>query len=374
MITVMQTLPSLEFGGVERGTVEVAGELVKHGHRSLVVSAGGRLVRQLTENGSEHIEMPIGKKSPLSLRHILGLRKLIKDNSVDIIHARSRLPAWISYLACLSIDQKHRPGFITTVHGQYRVNPYSKIMTYGDRVIAISEFINQYILENYPDVAPDKITIIPRGIDPDRCSYGFKPPDSWIRTWNEQHPKLRNKYLLTLPGRISPRKGHHDFLNIISVLKNHGANTHGLIAGGIHPGKLDYDNDIKSRALSLNINNSVTFLGHRDDLREILSISSIVMSLSQEPEAFGRTVLESVAMGIPIIAYNHGGTSEILKTIYPEGLVAKGDIGAVVDRVLDFQKSAPQVPNTNPYTLQRMLDKTLHLYEIIASSRKKLND
>jgi len=370
MITVLQTLPSLEFGGVERGTIEVADELVRQGHRSLVISARGRLVKQLTENGSEHIEMPIGKKSLLTFRYVRVLRKLIKDNNIDIVHARSRLPAWICYLACRGIAREHRPGFVTTVHGHYSVNPYSKIMTYGDRVIAISEFINQYILKNYSNIAPEKISVIPRGVDSNNYPYGFKPPDTWVRSWNEQYPQFRNKYLVTLPGRISRRKGHDDFLNILLALKNSGANTHGLIVGGAQPGKVNYENDIKAKASLLNINNSVTFLGHRDDLREILSVSNVVLSLSQEPEAFGRTVLEPVSMGVPVIAYDHGGASEILKKIFPEGLITNGDINAAAERVLSLMKSSPSVPDTNPYTLQRMLDNTLSLYGAIASVRK----
>lgn len=141
--TVLQILPELDCGGVERGTLDVAAELVRRGHRSIVVSGPGRLVPQLIAEGSEHINLPVGKKSIFSARLIPMLRKLFLEQQIDIIHARSRLPAWLAYLAWKKLDPLNRPAFITTVHGPYSVNRYSKIMTRGERVIAISEYIKK---------------------------------------------------------------------------------------------------------------------------------------------------------------------------------------------------------------------------------------
>src|SRR5690242_2595123 len=121
-LTVIQTLPALNTGGVERGTLEVAAELVKRGHRSIVVSAGGELLEELVHNGSEHIALSVGNKSLLTLRHIPLLRRILGESGATIVHARSRLPAWISYLAWKGMDPASRPRFVTSVHGPYSVN------------------------------------------------------------------------------------------------------------------------------------------------------------------------------------------------------------------------------------------------------------
>src|SRR3990172_8309015 len=123
----MQLVPAMEVGGVERGTLDVADGLVRRGHRSIVVSAGGRLVPFLVGGGSEHVQWPIGAKTPLTLRWTGRLRRLLRENRVDILHARSRLPAWIAYLAWRGMQPERRPGFVTTVHGYYSVNPYSAV-------------------------------------------------------------------------------------------------------------------------------------------------------------------------------------------------------------------------------------------------------
>ena len=165
-ITVVQVLPALESGGVERGTLEVGKYLVEHGHRSIVISAGGRLVEQLQREGSEHVSWEIGRKSPLTLLRYIGrLRRFLRKEKVDILHVRSRMPAWVCYLAWKSMSPAKRPHLVTTVHGPYSVNRYGKVMSRGERVIAISNMIMDYVRTNYPEVAPEHIRLIPRGVE-----------------------------------------------------------------------------------------------------------------------------------------------------------------------------------------------------------------
>ena len=145
-LTVLQTLPALHSGGVERGTLEIARALVAAGHRSIVVSDGGRLVEQLEREGSEHITMPVHRKSLASLFQIRPFRRLLEELKPDIVHARSRIPAWIAWLALRRMNPATRPRFVTTVHGMYSVSPYSAIMTKGEVVIAVSETVRDYVL------------------------------------------------------------------------------------------------------------------------------------------------------------------------------------------------------------------------------------
>ncbi len=367
-LTVVQTLPALEVGGVERGTLEVAEELVKHGHRSIVISAGGRLVKELTDAGSEHIELPIGKKSLFTPRYIPTLRNIMRREQATILHSCSRMPAWISYLAWRGMDPANRPRFITAVHGANSISAYSKIMTYGERVITVSEFIHAYIIRNYPDIDPKKVIVIPRGVSPQKFPYNYKPDQSWIRMWQEQYPFLQGKFLLTLPGRISRRKGLEDFIEIISRLKSSGLNIHGLIVGGPHVKHQRYFDELKKKTIALSIADNISFTGHRDDIREIFSISDLILTLSNKPESFGRTALEALSLGMPVVAYDHGGVSEILQAIFPEGLIRQNDTGAAIKLITQFYKNRPHVPDHNPFTLQRTLDNTIEFYEETATN------
>jgi len=364
-ITVIQALPALEAGGVERGTIEIAKALIARGHHSIVVSAGGRMLEELNSIGSEHITLPIGQKSPITLKHIPQLRRLLIDSKALILHARSRFPTWICHLAMIGLEQKLRPHFITSVHGPYSVNKYSKIMLSGDTIIAVSNFIKDYIFENYPDTAPEKIIMIPRGVCTTDFPYGHQPSEAWTTKWHTEFPQTKGKILITLPARTTRWKGHHEFLELFKLLRSN-ENIHGIIVGGPHPGKEAYYRELMEKAIGLGMQRSITFTGHRNDIREIMSISSIVLSLSTKPEAFGRTVLESLSLGVPVISYDHGGASEIMQSIFPFGLVPVKNNKIVMEKIRSFIKTPPTVPEKNPFTLERMQNETMELYESLA--------
>jgi glycosyltransferase involved in cell wall biosynthesis len=362
-LTVVQLLPALEVGGVERGTLEVAAELVRRGHRSIVVSGPGQMVPQLISEGSEHINLPVGKKSVLcAIQLIPKLRRLFREQHIDIIHARSRLPAWLAYLAWKKLDPDNRPRFVTTVHGPYTVNRYSKIMVSGERIIAVSEYIKNYILENYPDVEKNNIEIIHRGINKEKFPYGYKPSEEWLKNWNNKYPMLNNKFIITLPGRVTRWKGHNDFIDIITKSLNAGLNIHGLIAGGTKHGNNKYLKELTSIITSRGMEKHFTFLGQRNDMKEIMSVSNIVLSLAKTPEAFGRTALEALSIGTPVIAYNHGGAAEVLGKMFPEGKAMPLNTDDVCSIINKFYNSTPKIENQNAFTLNTMLDKTIAIY------------
>lgn len=365
-LTVLQVLPALEVGGVERGTLEVAQALVRRGHRSLVASAGGRLVNRLIAEGSEHIVLPLGTKSLFTLRHIPRLRQILAEENVSILHARSRMPAWIGYLARQSMPALHRPRFVTTVHGPYAVNFYSSIMVRGEHVIAISDYIRNYILDNYPGTDGARIHLIHRGVSPEQFPHGYRPPGAWLARWQEQHPQLTDKYVVTLPARITRWKGQEDFIGIIGATKKQGTPVHGLIVGAPHPRKRSFYKHLVASVKNGGLVDDITFLGHRDDLKEIMAVSDVVVSLAREPEAFGRTALEALCLGIPVIAYDHGGAAEVLRAIFPVGLVKPCGQTAVFAKLEEFFNYTPLVPCYNPFTLDTMLQKTLSLYESLA--------
>ena len=369
-LTVVQVLPALQSGGVERGTLEVGKHLVDHGHRSIVLSAGGRLVDRLLREGSEHVGWNIGCKNPWTFRLVPLLRRFLIENKVDILHARSRMPAWICYLAWKGMDPATRPRFITTVHGLYSVNAYSAVMIKGERIIAVSEAAMDYIVRSYPHVERERIELIPRGVEPAEFPYGFKPSAEWLEAWQAEFPQLAGKKILSLPARITRLKGHHEFIELIAQLRARNMNVHGLIVGAEDPNRKGYAAEIRQTVNDRGLGGDISFTGGRLDIREIYSISDIVFSLSTKPESFGRTVLEALCLGVPVVAYSHGGVSEIMRALYPAGMVEPENMPELIGTVARLLETPAQVSPDNPYTLKNMLDRTLALYEQAAASRK----
>jgi glycosyltransferase involved in cell wall biosynthesis len=363
-LCVVQILPALESGGVERGTLEVGKYLVEHGHRSIVISAGGRMVEQLQREGSEHVAWDVGRKSLLTLLRYVGrLRRFLRDEKVDILHVRSRMPGWVGYLAWKGMDPKSRPRFITTFHGLYSVNAYSGVMVKGEQVIAVSETVRAYILKNYPQTPSTCIRVIPRGIDPATYPLGYRPPPEWLAAWKTQFPQLIGKKVLMLPGRITRLKGHEDLIELIARLKAQGDPVHGLIVGGAEEKKQRYLAELRDKVAGLGLQQDITFTGHRSDMREIMAASDLVLSLSTKPESFGRTVLEALSMGVPVIGYSHGGVGEQLARLFPQGQVTLGDIDALVQRCRAIQAGSRIELCAPPPTLQSMLAATISVYE-----------
>ena len=368
-LTVLQVLPALEGGGVERGVLEVAEGLVAAGHRSLVVSGGGRMVAELTNCGSEHFEKALGTKSPLTLRHVLWLRKLVIDQRVDVVDIHSRMPGWVTWLAWKSLPAARRPAFISTLHGLHSTGYYSSVMCRGEHVIAVSETVRDYVRKNYDFVPEDRLHLIHRGIDGQEYPRGFQPDDAWKSAFFQQFPATQNQPLLALAGRITRLKGHEDLLKLLARLKDRGIAAHGLIVGGTDPRKSAYADEMETLAEKLNLSDRVTFTGHRSDLKQIYAISSIVLSLSTTPESFGRTVAEALSIGTPVVGYDHGGVAEILAAQFPSGAVETGNPDALTETVSSIlARTQRPVPGPNVFEKQTMLRKTLDVYELFSRS------
>lgn len=367
---VLQVLPALDSGGVERGTIDIARALTSAGHESQVLSAGGRLVTRLEKQGSTHHVWDLGKKSPLSLRHVLPLRRWLAQQQFDILHLRSRMPGWICWLAWRGMAPENRPRLVTTVHGMHSVSRYSEIVTVGERVIVVSESIRQYVLDNYPKCDPAKLQLIYRGINPLEYPHGHTPAATWQDEWYRRHPQLLDRRVLTLAGRLTRLKGHHDFFDLIQTLLDRGEPVHGLVVGGEDPKRIAYAKELYSLVAERGLESHITFAGHRNDLRDIYAVSDIVLSLSTQPESFGRTVLEPLSEGRPVVGYDHGGVAEILQALYPSGAAPVRDIEAVAGKVQSILHGQVAPPRQNTeFLLSTMAEKTMALYgELVGSA------
>jgi len=367
--TVVQMLPALNSGGVERGTVDLSLALVKAGFRSIVISSGGRLNKELSEHGAEHVNWSVGKKSLFTFRYVLSVRNFLLREKVDILHLRSRLPAWIGYLAWLSLPKNQRPILVTTVHGPYSVNRYSEVMTKGEAVIAVSNTIKKYVLENYKDVKESDISVVYRGIDTDKFFPEYMPNTAWIDKFEKDFPGCKDKKVILFPGRITRWKGHLEFVALIDGLKKRGQNIHGLVVGGFDSNRNDFFNEVKNKVRLMNLEDDITFTGDRSDIREFMAVSSIVTSLASTQEAFGRTVMEALSLGVPVVAYAHGGVKEQLDALFPHGSVDPGDLSQAVELIVDLLHKPQKVEKNNEFTLIKMTSSTLSLYQRLLQKR-----
>lgn len=366
-LTVVQLLPALASGGVERSTLEIVEALVRAGHRAIVVSAGGRLLPALDKIGGEHITLDIGRKSPWTLRHAGALRTLFARDNVDIVHARSRLPAWLGWFALRGIEKTKRPAFVTTVHGLNSPSRYSAIMTRGDRVICVSATVRDYILHHYPHTDSGKLHVIPRGIDPSSFPRAMSLDGARARLASERPELAGNGPLLLLPGRGTRLKGHADALALFAALRRDGIDARLWMPGTREAGRERYVAELEQQAASLGISDALAITPPTARIAEAYAACDLVLQLSRKPEAFGRTVIEALSVGRPVLGWAHGGVGELLHELQPQGAVPPFDADALVVTAKALLTQPPSPPATMPYTLHAMQDATLAVYDELAS-------
>ena len=333
-ITVVQCLPALHSGGVERSTLETARALVQRGHRSIIVSAGGRLQAQCEAEGSEHYRCDIGRKSPLIFRAIHKFRELLKELQPDIVHARSRLPAWSALLAMRHLER--RPKFITSVHGLNSPGFYSGVMLRGEKIVCVSETVKKYVLETWPNTDHTKISVISPGIDPAEFPYAHVVDRQWLDNFQIEYPRLNGEKLLLLPARATRLKSHVVALDLLAALRPRLGDIRLCCLGAVQAGRERYLDELKRHAEALGLTDFVEFTKPVKAMANAYAASDLVLQLSSKPEAFGRTVLEALSIGKPVIGWNLGGVGENLQRYFPQGLIEAFDESALAASAEDI--------------------------------------
>lgn len=305
---VLQVLPEMEHGGVEVGTTEIADCLQKQNIKNFVASAGGRMVYNLKKIGVKHFTLPLKTKNIFKMyKNSIALEKIIRENNINIVHARSRAPAWSAYWAA----KRAGVSFVTTFHGTYGLGPmgikkpYNKVMTYGEEVIAISNHIKQHMIDNYK-VDTSKISLIHRCVNIDNFSPYNISQERIVKTINE-NAIPEDKKIITLAGRVTHWKGQHLLIEALSKLKD---DNYLCLIVGSDQGRVKYRQHLNELVQKYSLENKVKFIGHSFDIPALLMISDIVLSTAIEPEAFGRAAIEGQAMGKIVIASNIGGSLE----------------------------------------------------------------
>ncbi|PIW29905.1 MAG: glycosyl transferase [Rhodospirillales bacterium CG15_BIG_FIL_POST_REV_8_21_14_020_66_15] len=377
LATVLQILPALgAAGGVERGTVEIAGAVVEAGGRALVASAGGPLVHDLARVGAEHVELPLASKNPVTLwRNVDRLAQVIRAEKVDIVHARSRAPAWSAWAAA----RRTGAHFVTTFHGTYGAGNhlkrvYNSIMTRGERVIAISQFIAGHVHQLY-GVPAGRIRVIHRGVDLDR----FDP----ARVSAQRVVNLAADWMLPdgmpvimLPGRLTRWKGQPVVIDALAKLGRKDVRC--LLVGG-DQGREDYRAELEAMIAARDLNEVVRLVDHCDDMPAAYMLTDVVISASTDPEAFGRVIAEAQALGRPVIATDHGGAKETVMSGETGWLVPPGDAEALavaIARVLALDSAqrstlaGKAIANVRDnFSKAAMCAKTLDVYDEVLGIR-----
>ena len=306
-LTVLQVLPALDTGGVERGTVEMVQAIVRAGGSALVASSGGRLVAAVERAGGTHIMLKLASKNPARIwSNAARLAFLIRAAEVDIVHARSRAPAWSAWLAC----RRTCARFVTTWHGVYSENApgkrrFNAVMARGERVIAISHFIAARVLSRY-NIDPQRLRIIPRGVDPEQFDPASVSGHRVARLAAEWRLP-DGATTIMLPARLTRWKGQAVMLEALARLERKDVC---LVMVGAEQGRKKFRKELLVRAEQLGLTERIRLVGHCEDMPAALMLADIVVNPSIQPEPFGRTVIEAQAMGRPVIVSDQGGTAE----------------------------------------------------------------
>ncbi len=368
-LNIVQVLPELDEGGVEGETLDLANYLADMGHHSVVISAGGRMVKQLEESKGVHVTWPhIGEKSFRCLKYIRQLRNYILQEKVDILHLRSRLPAWIGYMAWKSLPHLMRPTLVTSFHGFYSINCYSTIMTKGERVIAVSNVIVDHILKNYK-VDRSQIELIHGG-----CNTKIFDP-AMVTEARKELLKKRWKLpddgtpIIILPGRLTQWKGQDVFVDALEKIRD--LDFLALCIGEPDENSA-YVKRLKEKIKKFAIQDKVKLVGHCADMPAAFSIADLVVSASSsQPEAFGKIAIEAMAMAKPVLSTRHGGSLETIRENETGWFVPPSNpekMAEVIKEVLFDKKKLRSTGETGRkwvlenFTALRMCEKTLDLY------------
>jgi len=336
--TVLQVLPRLVAGGVERGTVDVAAALVAAGWRAIVASAGGPMVHELERAGATHVTLPLASKNPLVIRaNIERLVAVIRNLNVDIVHARSRAPAWSARYAAKRTGRH----FVTTFHNAYGTGSfikhrYNAVMASGERVIAISQFVGEHAASVY-QVPAERLRIIPRGVDVNRFDPDKVRPERLIplmKAW-----RLPDGVpVVLLPGRLTRWKGQLVLIEAMAQLRR--PEVHAVILG---TGSARYRRELEEAVTRIGAGGNFRFVDSCNDMAAAYMVADVVVSASTSPEGFGRVIVEAQAMGRPVIATAHGGAQETVVSGETGWLVPPSDAVALaraLAQVLDQDNSA----------------------------------
>ena len=366
---VMRLLSSLKHDESERGIFHLGRALVKNEHTSIIISSAdedNELVRRLKRDGNHYHQLHMNKKSWLALLQVAPLRRLIEKYDPDIIHVHSRTPAWILHLALRRARVKRRPKLVSTMYGFYPINKYSQALLDVDTIITVSDSVTDYLINGLrrEELDPRVIKRIYRGVDTRRYPYRHNPSVYWLRHTFAEYPELENKKWLVFPTIIGNEYGQEWLIDILGNLEADFPNIHVIIMDeDYRPSDVAHE-DFRQRSNTLGLGDRITYVGSkRNDMREWLSAANIVMALANQPESIGINALQAIHLGTPVIGWDQAAFSEILRPLYPQGLVKKYNANALCKAVRNQLESVTRPEMTTKFTMREMINETLAVYK-----------
>lgn len=362
---ILQILPSLEVGGVERGVIDLARAMQGRPEKMVVISSGGKLVAELHKLGVPHYALPVNRKSLASLRLIPKIVDIIRQENISVVHARSRVPAWLAWFAA----RKAGVPLVTTCHGYYANHPLSHVMGWGKRVIVISRVIGRHMIDDF-GVSPDRIQLIHRGID--LSEFQYRPKEA------KKPSEIRR---IVNIGRLSPIKGQMEFLQAVHHMRQQNSRLEVWLVGAEAKGKTKYTQRLQATIKQLGLSTCVKLLGTRRDVPELLAQADLLVLSTLVPEAFGRVIVEAGAVGTPVLSTRVGGVLDILEDGVNGRLVPPSDPRAMAAIMLemlnDFETcrrytEALHQKVVEQFGLEQMAAKTLDVYRDVIKQKKIL--
>ncbi len=366
---VMQIIPELSAGGAEQGCIDIAAELVKAGAQAIIVSNGGSRVYELARVGATHINLPVHSKNPFIMwQNIKKLTKIINEYKVDIVHARSRAPAWSAMKACENTGAR----YMTTCHAPYNINGkakrfYNSAIARGERVIAISNHVAQYLIDNY-QINQRNIRLIHRGIALEKFHPAAVKPAQLINI-SEKWRLPDGANIVMLPGRLTRWKGHHVLIEAMEKLKRDDIFC---VLIGSDQGRKEYRAELEATIKEKKLGGQIRIINHCDDMPAAYMLSAVVVSASTDPEGFGRVPVEAQAMGKPIIATDHGGAQETIVRNETGWLIEPNNsdqLKSALEEALDLTDEQRTLLATRAmthivenFTKEKMANDTLNVY------------
>ncbi|MGZ5948216.1 MAG: glycosyltransferase family 4 protein [Caulobacteraceae bacterium] len=380
--TLLQVVPELETGGAEQTTIDVARAVIEAGGKALVATRGGRMTARLEADGGRLAQMPVQSKNPLvMLGNAARLVDLIRAENVSLVHARSRAPAFSALWAA----QATKTPFVATYHGVYKAKSglkrwYNAVMTRGDLVIANSDYTRDHLLAEH-GTDPAKVVTIPRGVDLDRFNPAWVTPDrveALKAAWGIEPGDQRTRFVLA--GRLTRIKGHATIIEAAQRLKAQGRNDFLIIFAGDDQGRTGFGEELAKAVADAGLTDLVRIVGHCDDMPAAYLVADVAILPTTVPESFGRAAVEPQAMGRPVIASAHGGTTETVVDGVSGWLVPPGEPtawAAAMARAIDLgpgrRLEMGQVGMNRTrqlYRVDAMCEATLAAYERVLSQRK----
>ncbi|MQR98131.1 glycosyltransferase family 4 protein [Gluconobacter aidae] len=375
---ILQVLPALGTGGLERGAVEIASAITHGGGTALVASRPGRLLVQLRHAGGRHIALDLKKKSPFAvLRRARDLQAIIQHEGVDLVHARSRIPAWAAWIAC----RRENIPLVTTWHGVHKATWwgkkfYNSVLARGARVIAISEFIASRLRSEY-GVPESRLRVIPRGADPQEFEPGVISGER-VQKLAEAWGVLHGEDVILMPARLTAWKGQGILIEALALLRDR-ADTGWICVLAGPEGDRKFSRQLQRRVRELGLEKRVRFAGTCTDMPAACDLARVVVAPSLRPEPFGRTLVEAQMMGRPVIGTAQGAMMETILPGETGLIVPPGDAEALADALksvletdeeaLDWLAEKARAHAIAHYTTSLMQARTLGVYDELLGTR-----